>query len=541
MKKQNYMYRLKVIAFLLLLPCLTEGQISKVISFGAAGVERKTFIKMGSDYEQVYMKMAFRSRNVGKPDLPVYYYKFYVSKDQAVTDVNFKSTGTNELQLTSDLMPVQHPKAISKIGIDTTFDAPDPIIYGMDAFYPIMQAKVLRSDFVDGDMQIVTVAFYPMQYNPKQRKIKLATDGTLSLTTVATNPASSNLFEGHVHGFAMTSLLKSLVENPDDVPIVKNITEAPAGKSSLKSAQIAWSVPFYEYVIVTSRALKPAFNQFVSWKKRKGFNAGVVCIEDIVADPAATGDPLSSTLTDNAGKLRQYLMAGYNNSNPKTQYTLLGGDYSVVPIRYGKGGSDAEWNDETGKIPSNLYFSDFNTNWTAVSTTMTGTDYSGFDYGPEIYVGRLLCSNETDIKNWTAKVLLYEQNPGNGNYSYLSKSLFTEADYIGNINTSNLPAIFTTRDVKSELAADNTDWPTYPKGADVISLLNSGYGFYTNFNHGGTMGFGTATHGVALCCDHDVHYGVTAVDDYDNHDEYNHMYTILLYIPNSGSQKQSQK
>jgi hypothetical protein len=40
------------------------------------------------------------------------------------------------------------------------------------------------------------------------------------------------------------------------------------------------------------------------------------------------------------------------------------------------------------------------------------------------------------------------------------------------------------------------------------------------------MGFGTATHGTNLCCDHDVHYGVTAVDDYDNHDEYNHMYTM---------------
>ena len=502
MKKQNYSCIWKVIALSLALPYLANGQISKTKFFDMAAIERKTLKKMDRVYEQVDMKMASKSRDVGKPGLPVFYYKFYVPEGQTVTGATFKSKGNKEFQLNFDLLPAQHPVAISQIGIDTTFDAPDPVIYGKDALYPETQATVLRSDFVDGNMEIVTVAFYPMQYNPKQKKIKMAIDGELSLTTAVLgtllNPASANRFDGHVHGREMIGLLKSLVENPDDVPVAaKPIPEAPEEKSSLKSAQIAWSVPFYEYVIVTSRALKPAFNQFISWKKRKGYNAGVVCMEDIVADPAAIGDPLSTTLTDNAGKLRQYLMAGFNNSNPKTQHALLGGDDSVVPIRYGKGGSDGQWNNNTGKIPSDLYFSDFNTNWTAISATMTGTDYSGFDYGPEIYVGRLLCNSETNIKTWTAKVLLYEQNPGNGDYSYLSKSLFTEADGIGAISTSILPSIFTTKNSWQELTTDyvgTATEPHHPKGADVISELNTHYGFYSAFNHGSTNSFATATY-----------------------------------------------
>ena len=495
-----------VVSFFLIIPYQSISQISKHLTYTVDDLDRTTQSNQGHNFEKVKMKMAFQSDNVGNPELPVYYYKFYVPKGKTVTGVVFKGESTKELQLNSDLVPAQHPIPISQMGIDTTFDAPDPIIYGKDAFYPEAQAIVLNSDFVDGDMEVVTVAFYPIQYNPKQRKIKMATDGLLNLTTVATgtsmNPASFNRFDGHNHGQVMTDIMKSMVENPEDVPAAFNIVESPEIPSDLKSAQITWSVPFYEYVVVTTRALKPAFKQFISWKKRKGYNAGVVCIEDIVADPAAVGDPLSSTLTDDAGKLRQYLMAGYNNSSPKTQYVLLGGDYSTgVPIRYGFGGdfpnSNLYWENEGSHIPSDLYFSDFNTNWTYVSTVKTGTSYSGFDYGPEIFVGRLMCNSESDIQTWTSKVLLYEQNPGNGDYSYLSKSLFTEADGLGTISTSILPAIFTTRNLWQELSSDyvgTSTEPHFPKGADVISELNTHYGFYSAFNHGSTNSFATATY-----------------------------------------------
>lgn len=341
------------------------------------------------------------------------------------------------------------------------------------------------------------------------------------------------------HDYESVNLLKTLVQNPDDVP--------PAGiavaqtVTNLKSATITWSVPFYEYVIVTSRALKPAFSEFMSWKKRKGYNAGIVCIEDILVDPAATGDSISN-LNDDAGKLRQYILAGFKNSIPKTKWALLGGDYSVVPVRYGCG-SQNTWNKggmiDEQKVPTDMYFASMSGNWNLDGDIYTGEQYvdvgSGdqVNFNVDIYVGRLLCTSETDVKNWSQKLLKYEQNPGNGDYSYLTKSLFTEADGIGTTETMFLPSIFITRQVIKEFLSDGADWPTYPKGADVISLLNTGYGFYGNFNHGSPMGFGTATHGYNLCCEHDVHYGVTAVNDYDNHDEYNHMYTMKPE-PNNG-------
>lgn len=113
MKKQNFISVWKVIALSLALPCLANGQISKSILFGTVDIERKTLSKMGSNYEQVDMKMAFRSQDIGKPDLPVYYYRFYVPKGQTVTGAVFKSNGISELQLSTDLIPAQHPKSIS--------------------------------------------------------------------------------------------------------------------------------------------------------------------------------------------------------------------------------------------------------------------------------------------------------------------------------------------------------------------------------------------------------------------------------------------
>ena len=519
MSKYNSMLGWKVFVFSLMLPCITLGQAVKHLSYSFTDMERTTQKKHGNNFEKVKLKMAFQSQNVGKPDLPVYYYKFYVPKGKTVSEITFKSLKQEVLQLNTDLFPVQHPVRVSQVAIDTVFDVPDKSVYDKDTFYPESQVSVLRSDFVDGDLEIITVAVSPMQYNPKQQKLKLSVDGELLLVFGSDlKLATTSLFKNHTNNIEMIGFLRLLVENPADLPSTKVVTQSTK-TFSVNTTMTTWTVPFYEYLIVTTRALKPAFNQFVSWKRQKGYNAGVVCIEDILADPMASGDPLSPTLTDDAGKLRKYLFESYNVSEPKTTYVLLGGDYTVVPIRYGCGAQSALWSDGSGKIPSDLYYSDFNTNWTRVSSTILGYYYNYsssdfFDYGPEVYVGRLLCNSESDIKTWTAKVLLYEQNPGNGDYSYLSKSLFTEADGLGAISTTALPSIFTTRNSWSESPSDSDPQPYFPKGADVITELNTHYGFYSIFNHGSPVSFGTALMGFNGYGNPLIRYQVTNTDNY---------------------------
>lgn len=149
------------------------GQISKTISFDKASIERTILKKSGKTFESIMLKESFPSRDIGKPDLPVFYYRFYIPNEQAVTEIKFKSIKQDEIQLTTDLIPVQHSVITSFSGNDTVFDIPDAKVYNTDSYYPDKQAVVLSTDFIDGNLQIVTIAVYPMQYQAIQKKTKI--------------------------------------------------------------------------------------------------------------------------------------------------------------------------------------------------------------------------------------------------------------------------------------------------------------------------------------------------------------------------------
>lgn len=136
-----------------LLPQITSGQ-SKKITFNTTDIEW-TDVKMQScSYEKISFRKAFHSGEVGKPDLPVFYYRFYIPKGKETSKVAFCSTSKTELQLHADLFPSQHPVKVSEIADDTIFDAPDTAVYGKDALYPKEQAFVMHSDFVDGTLKL---------------------------------------------------------------------------------------------------------------------------------------------------------------------------------------------------------------------------------------------------------------------------------------------------------------------------------------------------------------------------------------------------
>ncbi len=521
--------RLYIVFCVLLLCTMVNGQVSKNLAFDTAGLQYKTIKKGGAGYVQVTMKGTYFSRDVGKPCLPVQYYTYYVPKDSVITGVVFEGTGQEEIKLISDVLPAQHPMRTLENMPDTAFDIPDGTIYGKDAYYPANQAIVCHTDIFDGNLQMVSIEVYPMRYNPKQKKLSLNTGARIRLIAEARDNKKNYgyILINKAHNEENTSIFKSLVQNPQDVPPT-NVS--PAGvpvKSTLKSAPAGWSIPFYEYTVITSRALKPAFAEFINWKKRKGYNAGIVCIEDIINDPFATGDPVNSLLSDNAGKLRQYLYGVFTSGIAQKYYALLGGDYTVVPIRV----NDPTYVSFT-HVPSDLYFSNLTGDWVekVIVSTITlengisykDTIYKDFiQYSPNIYVGRLLCNCTDDIINWTKKVLQYEQNPGNGDSSYLSKSLFTEADSISTINITVLPSIFTTKTLWKEKPFDAAAAPYFPKGNDVISALNSHYGLYSVYNHGGPVSFGTATYGnyslgVPAPTSYPCNYGIIASKSYTN-------------------------
>ena len=201
--------------------------------------------------------------------------------------------------------------------------------------------------------------------------------------------------------------LNNLVDNPNDITVNQHIPNLVQNTTSTLDTFPA----FYQFVIVTTNTLKPYFNDFVDWKRKKGFNIGVVTTDDIFIN--YSGD-LISGIYDDAGKIRQYLYDGWNGG---TMFALLAGDYNTVPIR--KGNTSNNEPGEVAAVPADLYFADFNGDWDVDGDVYYGEkDEDNVDYYNEIYISRLLCNNNdaSKISNWVKKVLLYEKNPGNGDY-----------------------------------------------------------------------------------------------------------------------------
>ncbi len=234
-----------------------------------------------------------------------------------------------------------------------------------------------------------------------------------------------------------------------------------------------------EYIIITNNTLEDAFEPVAEYITRKGVVAKVYTVNEILN--SYTCDPVSN-IYDSAGAIRGFLMDKYHDG---AQWVLLGGDESIVPVRFGTVNPSRYISSPPSPVvlaPSDLYYSDLDGNW-----NVDGDEYYGepqddsIDIEPELYVGRIPCENATDVENWFEKLVSYE-NPTHTNY--LTKFFWAAADqmrmYPYNIISNLPPGTGISNDTSM---IENSDG-SLPKGSDVINKMNEHFGFFTFFGHG---------------------------------------------------------
>ena len=249
---------------------------------------------------------------------------------------------------------------------------------------------------------------------------------------------------------------QSMVVNPDDVtenavPITSEMLRS-FGDNQLNCD----TVPNPDsYLIITTPKLRDAMRRVAALRMQKGINVKLVTMYDVLNDPIASqGDsiPLGEIsyvlFNDNAGKLRQYLREQYLHNG--TEHVLLVG--SGMPNRDN----------------SDLYFSDLHADW-----------LYNKDYDPELNVGRLLGNTKKAFNNYTDKLFRYELNPGNGDYSYLQRAIYSEGEGYGTLLGGARWHLSTYFPNDTCLAADED----IIRGCDAIDLINeTQYGFMCSFN-----------------------------------------------------------
>lgn len=407
----------------------------------------------GNTYTKLTYPGCWTEELLGAPSLPIKFVRFVVPTDAENISYELKTKNTACSILGEKVYPTQHPLAFSSQA--KPFVPCNSEIYNSPKPYPLEQARITEVTKSHIQGKYVVLVVYPATYLPMEDKIDFSQDIALSLSY--------------------------------SIPTTKKLMPKSSGITLQTTG-----LPAYEYCVITSRALKKSFERLVAWKRQKGLKAGVVCVEDIIGNPYITADCIDATgytpvlLTDSAAQIRQYLRLAKDTGI--TKYVLMGGEGSVVPIRYGSGIADPGVNNIENIIPSDLYFGEFSADWNKDKDQYFG-EPGEVGYSVEIIVGRLLCSTSQEVKNYTDKLLWYEMNPGNGDFSYLQKALYVQADEgqkdsMGNTIASQMNNIFPNSTVIQEYPSYYLPYPTAPTGDSIISVMNRPVAYANFFAHG---------------------------------------------------------
>jgi len=242
-----------------------------------------------------------------------------------------------------------------------------------------------------------------------------------------------------------------------------------------------------QYLAVTGSEFAEELQPLLRWKQAKGLTTALYTIDEITAEYGGV---------DDAEKLRNFLIAAHAAG---TQYVLLAGDETVLPIRYAYHANTAMTPDVSLQNICDLYFADVDGNWDADVDGVYGEPAQDQpDLYGELLVGRLPFHRAEDFTAYAEKLIAYEQNPGGGDFEYLSKSLFIAADQMRDyqgVGQQQLLAQAFPSTVESdtsvlvEAPTGEAENPQFPQVPSAIAAMGAGWGFTTLLIHGVSDGW----------------------------------------------------
>lgn len=486
-----------ILLITLFISCLVSAQIKYSITFSKEKMKIRDISENQSKFIAIDYESLSSDFKEGFPLIPYKNLTFYISDNQSELGINILKIKKEVINLKTKIHVASSPIPTSINTSAALFKNNIKEVFNPSVIYPKSPVSIISDEFIDGNIRVITVRVSPVQY--KEDDLSMLLNTTIDFEVVSINNPTLPKQKMPINPKTTRRLIMAnglQFENKDEY-LKKNASIISS--VDLRSTSNI-SLPVYEYIVITSEALAPSFEKLISWKKIKGVSAGVVTMQSILNDPGITGDEISN-LNDDAGKLRQYLTYAWQNG---AGYILLGGQDSIVPVRYGAGGNYSNNYPPTlpNKIPSDLYFSELNGNWNVDNDSIYGEANNDMvEYSPELNVGRLLCKNSVEVSNFIDKVLIYEKNPGLGDNSYLGKAFYSQDDQLqsndeAGIIESDLNSYFNTNDIIEEDPSYDSQNPTYPTGNDIISKMNERYGLFSWFGHGDVYGISTMSQGI---------------------------------------------
>ncbi len=281
--------------------------------------------------------------------------------------------------------------------LDSMLYVETPSVY-TEAIYPANNVEYVGTEIMDGH-KILNFIVTPFRY--------VNSAGILSiLTRIDIDVTLKNSSYIPVRQNVMNESVREIVHNGEDYEaIMGDISmerDSVVSEIDLPMKVLGTGLPIYDYVIITNESLKETFFDLTKWKHIKGLRTRIITMEEIKSDPRYT----ASAPED---KLKQCLHYYYMNHGIK--YVLLGGDASVVPVKYCFGKIENKKGTEVYDIPTDLYFACFDGNfwWNSNGNNVVGERKDGMDLYPEIYVTRALVNSKSTAKIFINRTINYEK------------------------------------------------------------------------------------------------------------------------------------
>ncbi len=447
------------ICLLLGIPILGHSSIRYNCHYEPSSV----LIEEKGDWDLIRIKDLRLTQEASKPMIPTDVIHLLIPEGQEAESIIVNIDSSYTLKGRYRIKPAPMEK-------EPTIFRTDSTVYEKDMPYPGIRAKLMGTGSFGGN-SITDIIVYPVDYLPVSGRIIVYNDLTIELFYKSSKKFSiRQLNRDPYSDNKIKKALKSIVDNDCDIPIYSYHPAIGRQSVLLKSS-------YPSYLVITTDSLIDAFEPLINWITKKGIVASAISVDTILQQYSY--DPISN-IHDSAGAIRCFLMDAYQSG---TQWVLLGGDEEIVPVRYG----NIRFNDTSAirRPPSDLYYSDLDGNWNVDGDEFYGERLEdSVDSYSEFFTGRLPCKNSNEISNWIQKVLIYEKNPGCGNYDYLTRVFWTGADHLREspgeiIENGSYPYYFEHDTTMLEDANG-----VYPRGSEVIKKMNEHFGWFNHYCHG---------------------------------------------------------
>lgn len=319
----------------------------------------------------------------GDPLIPHLAVDLLLPQGEIVKSVKIVSISYADMINDIKILPASKPFPISQKIPENYKPVPNPKIYTSNDIYPVNAIESINTQFLSGH-PIGSFSICPVLYYPALNQVKFIKSISIEVETATDNEAQSAL-KFLKNTPLIEKRIKQIVDNPE---MLYEYTDNYFDDEN-----------DIDILLITQNSFIAAFDNFINYKKSTGYIVKVESTEDIYSNYEGQ---------DNQEQIRNCIIDYYENHG--IAYVILGGDadpnnssHRIIPHR----GFAADDDDD---IPSDMYYSCLDGTWNDDGDNKWG-ESGETDLYAEVGIGRICVDNDTEIENFTNKLILYQNAP----------------------------------------------------------------------------------------------------------------------------------